>query len=120
MIDYHATDFAETVTDADVVLDAFGGDYPARSLRTLRRGGVLISLPPFPAEVAAEAARLSIRAEILLVEADHAGMTAIADLATEGKLRPVIAETFQLDDAAKAQELGETGHVAGKLVLSMR
>ncbi len=120
LIDYHAADFAEAVRDADVVLDTFGGDYPARSLRTLRRGGVLISLLPFPARVAAEAARLSIRAEVLLVEADHAGMTTIADLVTEGKLRPVIAGTFPLADAAKAHELGETGHVAGKLVLSMR
>jgi NADPH:quinone reductase-like Zn-dependent oxidoreductase len=119
LIDYHLTDFAEAVRDADVVLDAFGGDYPARSLYTLRRGGVLISLLPFPAEVAAEAARLGIRAEALLVEADHAGMTTIADLVTEGKLRPVIAGTFPLADVAKAHELGETGHVAGKLVLSM-
>jgi NADPH:quinone reductase-like Zn-dependent oxidoreductase len=120
LIDYNAADFAAAVRDADVVLDAFGGDYPARSLRTLRRGGVLISLLPFPAGVAAEAARLGIRAEVLLVEADHAGMTTIADLVTEGKVRPVIAGTFPLADAAKAHELGETGHVAGKLVLSMR
>jgi NADPH:quinone reductase-like Zn-dependent oxidoreductase len=38
---------------------------------------------------------------------------------TEGKLRPVIAATFPLSDAAKAHELGEKRHVAGKLVLTM-
>jgi NADPH:quinone reductase-like Zn-dependent oxidoreductase len=47
------------------------------------------------------------------------GMTAIAELAGRGKLRPVIADTFPLADAAKAHALGETGHVAGKLVLTM-
>jgi NADPH:quinone reductase-like Zn-dependent oxidoreductase len=120
LIDYHAEDFGAVVRDADVVLDAVGGDYPARSLATLRRGGVLISLLPFPAEVAAQAGRLGIRAEVLLVEADHAGMTAIAALATGGRLRPVVAATFPLADAAKAHELGEAGHVAGKLVLTMR
>ena len=57
LIDYHAADFAEVVTDADVVVDTVSGDYPARSLRTMRPGGVLICLLPFPAEVAAEAAR---------------------------------------------------------------
>ena len=119
MIDYHATDFAEAVSDVDVVLDAVSGDYPARSLRTLRPGGVLVSILPFPPEVRTEAARLGIRAEIMLVEADHAGMTAIADLVTEGKLRPVIAGTFPLADAAKAHALGDTRHVAGKLVLTM-
>jgi NADPH:quinone reductase-like Zn-dependent oxidoreductase len=120
LIDYHADDFAATVRDADVVLDCVGGDYPARSLRTLRRGGVLISLLPIQPGVAAEAERLGIRAEVLLVEADHAGLTAIADLVDQGRLRPVIAGTFPLANAAKAHALGETGHVAGKLVLTMR
>jgi NADPH:quinone reductase-like Zn-dependent oxidoreductase len=94
LVDYRDTDFAAAVTDADVVLDTVGGDYPARSLRTLRDGGVLVCLSRFGAEVAAEAARRGIRAELLLVEADHGGMTAIGDLVTQGKLRPVIAGTF--------------------------
>jgi NADPH:quinone reductase-like Zn-dependent oxidoreductase len=120
LIDYQTTDFAEAAGAVDVVLDAWGGDYPARSLRTLRPGGRLISLLPFAPEVAAEAARLGLRAQVLLVEADHGGMNAIAQLVTEGKLRPVIAGTFPLADAAKAHELGEKRHVAGKLVLSVR
>jgi NADPH:quinone reductase-like Zn-dependent oxidoreductase len=55
----------------------------------------------------------------MLVEYDHAGMTAIADLVTEGKLRPVIAGVFPFAEAAEAHKLGETRHVAGKLVLTM-
>jgi NADPH:quinone reductase-like Zn-dependent oxidoreductase len=119
MIDYQATDFATAVSDVDVVLDTVGGDYPARSLRTLRTGGRLISLLPFPPEVAEEAATRGLRAQVMLVEHDHGGLSAIADLVTEGKLRPVIAATFPLSDAAKAHELGEKRHVAGKLVLTM-
>jgi len=119
MIDYHGADLAEATGDLDVVLDAFGGDYPARSLPLLRPGGRLISLLPFPPEVAAEAGRLGVRAQVMLVEADHGGMTAIAQLVNQGKLRPVVAGTFQMADAAKAHELGEAGHVAGKLVLRM-
>jgi NADPH:quinone reductase-like Zn-dependent oxidoreductase len=46
-------------------------------------------------------------------------MTAIADLVTDGKLRPVIAGVFPLAKAAEAHRLGETRHVAGKLVLTM-
>jgi NADPH:quinone reductase-like Zn-dependent oxidoreductase len=119
MIDYSTTDFAEAVSDVDVVLNSITGDYPARSLRTLRPGGTLVSLLPFGSEVPAEAAKLGVRAEVMLVEHDHAGMTAIADLVTRGELRPVIAATFPLAEAAKAHELGETRHVAGKLVLTM-
>ena len=120
LIDYTTTDFAEAVSDIDVVLDPITGDYSARSLRTLRPGGMLISLLPLTPEVPAQAARLGIRAEFMLVEADHQGMTAIADLVTAGKLRPVIAATLPLADAAKAHELGESKHVAGKLVLTMK
>ena len=119
MIDYRTTDFADAVGDVDVVLNSITGDYPARSLRTLRPGGILVSLLPFGPEVPAEASRLGVRTELMLVEHDHAGMTEIAGLVTRGKLRPVIAATFPLAEAAKAHELGETRHVAGKLVLTM-
>jgi len=119
MIDYQATDFAEAVSDVDVVLDSVGGDNPVRSLRTLRRGGLLISLLSFPPEILGEANERGVRAELMLVEYDHGGMTAIADLATHGKLRPVIAGVFPFAQAAEAHKLGETRHVAGKLVLTM-
>jgi NADPH:quinone reductase-like Zn-dependent oxidoreductase len=119
LIDYNTADFATVAKDVDVVLDSVGGECPARSLRTLRQGGILISLLPLPAEVAAQATRQGIRAQVMLAEADRAGMLAVADLVTQGKLRPVIAGTFPLADAAKAHALGDTGHVAGKLVLTM-
>ncbi|QKW21343.1 NADP-dependent oxidoreductase [Kitasatospora sp. NA04385] len=117
-VDYRAVDFAETVRDVDVVLDAIGGDYQLRSLRTLRRGGLLVSILPFPVEgLAEEAARLGVRTAMMLVEADHAGMTAIAELAERGLLRAEIAGTFPLADAAEAHRAGDGGRVAGKLVL---
>jgi len=58
--------------------------------------------------------------ELPVSGADRAGMTAIADLVTQGKLRPVIAGTYPLADAASAHAHGDTGHTAGKLVLTMR
>jgi NADPH:quinone reductase-like Zn-dependent oxidoreductase len=119
VIDYTATDFTAATADIDVVLDPITGDYSARSLRVLRKGGILVSLLPFAPEIPGEAAEFGVRAEVMLVEYDHQGMSAIADLVAQGKLRPVIAGTFPLADAAKAHELGETRHVAGKLVLTL-
>jgi len=119
VIDYTATDFAAVASDVDVVLDPISGDYSARSLRVLRKGGILVSLLPFAPEIPDEAAGLGVRAEVMLVEYDHQGMTVIADLVTRGKLRPVIAATYPLADAARAHERGETRHVAGKIVLTM-
>jgi len=118
LVDYRAVDFAEVVKDVDVVLDAMGDEYTTRSLPTLRKGGILVSIKPRGQEhLAHQAKALGVRAEALLVEHDHTGMRAIADLVTAGKLRPTIAETFPLAEAAKAHALGETGHVTGKLVL---
>ncbi|WP_051297607.1 NADP-dependent oxidoreductase [Brevibacterium album] len=118
VIDYRETDFAEAVRDADVVLDTIGGDYQLRSLRTLRHGGVLVSTVPVAAEgLHGEAERLGVRAALILVEDDHAGMRAIADLVEAGQLRARIAGTFPLADAARAHEAGETDRTAGKLVL---
>jgi NADPH:quinone reductase-like Zn-dependent oxidoreductase len=119
MIDYTAVDFASAASGVDVVLDPVGGDYGVRSLGVLTPNGILVSLLPFAPGVPGEAARLGARAELMLVEHDHAGMTAIADLVSAGKLKPVIAGTFPLSDAAKAHELGQAGHVGGKLVLTM-
>lgn len=120
LIDYRETDFTEAVRDVDVVLDTIGGDYVQRSLRTLRRGGILVTiLPRGSKELAADAEKLGVRATEMLVDADHHGMTRIADLVAEGKLRATVAGTFPLAEAAKAHELGDTGRTTGKLVLLM-
>lgn len=120
VVDYQNTDFADAVSDADVVLDSQGGDHARRSMRTLRRGGILVSLLPIDPAHADEAARLGVRAKVLLVEHDQAGMRGIADLVAAGELRAHIADTFPLADAAKAHEMGETGRTTGKLVLTVQ
>ncbi|MFC8919686.1 NADP-dependent oxidoreductase [Streptomyces sp. NPDC057116] len=121
VIDYRETDFADAVSGVDVVLDTIGDDdHRTRSLRTLRHGGLLVSILPVGGrELAERAQRFGVRTELLLVEADHAGMNAIARLAEEGRLRAAIAGTFPLADAARAHELGDTGRTAGKLVLTV-
>lgn len=118
-IDYRSVDFTETVSDVDVVLDPLAGETRARSLNVLRRGGILVSLLPAaaPKEEAGAAALLGVRVKTLLVEADHAGMKAIADLARTGRLRAHIEATFPLSEAPKAHTLGETNRTKGKIVL---
>ncbi|WP_199272952.1 NADP-dependent oxidoreductase [Streptomyces broussonetiae] len=117
-IDYRTTEVTETVRDVDVVLDTIGGDTSVASLKVLRPGGVVVSiLPGGAAGFHEEAERLGVRAVQMLVDADRAGMEAIAELAESGKLKATIAGTFPLADAAKAHALGETGRTTGKLVL---
>ncbi|WP_069167475.1 NADP-dependent oxidoreductase [Nocardia altamirensis] len=119
-IDYRTTDVGETVRDVDVVFDMIDDENSVRSLRTLRPGGLLVTLRAMgPVDLAAAAEQLGVRALRLLVEDDHAGMVAIAELVESGALRPTVAGTFPLADAAKAHALGETGRTVGKLVITV-
>jgi NADPH:quinone reductase-like Zn-dependent oxidoreductase len=117
-IDYRETDFAEAVKDVDVVLDTIGGDTGMRSLRVLRPGGIVVSIIPMgSSDFPDEAERLGVRALRMLVDASRSGLEAITELVEAGKLRPEIAGTFPLAEAAEAHRQGETNRTAGKLVL---
>ncbi|MFI5822033.1 NADP-dependent oxidoreductase [Streptomyces rishiriensis] len=119
VIDYRETDFAEAVKDVDVVLDTLGGDTSVKSLGVLRPGGIVVSILVGSDEFHEEAGRLGVRAVRMLVDADRAGMRAIAELAEAGRLRATIAGTFPLAQAAEAHRLGDTGRTTGKLVLTV-
>jgi NADPH:quinone reductase-like Zn-dependent oxidoreductase len=117
-IDYTAREPAEVVGDVDVVLDLAGGTTALRSLPALRDGGLLIGVSS-GTDAAAEAAAGRVRVTYLLVEPDHRGLEALAELVEEGALRVEVARTFPLAEAARAHELGERGGTRGKLVLTV-
>ncbi|MFJ1565468.1 NADP-dependent oxidoreductase [Streptomyces erythrochromogenes] len=116
LIDYRSVDFAEAVSDVDVVLDALGGDTAERSLKVLRSGGHLVSLPG-PDSVPAGAD--GVNAAWVLVDPDLKGLEAIADLADRGLLKPLVETVLPLADAARAHEIGEQGRTTGKIVLTV-
>ncbi|GAB7187020.1 NADP-dependent oxidoreductase [Kitasatospora sp. Ki12] len=116
VIDYRSVRFEDAVADVDVVLDGLGGETAERSLRVLRPGGHLITLPG-PDDV--PAAPAGVRALWVLVEPDHLGLREIAALADRGALRPVVETVLPLSQAARAHELGERGRTTGKIVLAV-
>jgi NADPH:quinone reductase-like Zn-dependent oxidoreductase len=119
LVDHTQVDFAEAVRDVDVVLDTIGGDYGARSLRTMRSGGTLVSLASWEQIPFAEAEPLGIRCGFTLVEPDQAGLRAIAELVAAGRLRPRLDTVLPLGQAAAAHARGETGRTVGKIVLTV-
>ncbi|HKE76417.1 MAG TPA: NADP-dependent oxidoreductase [Acidimicrobiales bacterium] len=117
-IDYTATDVAEAAGRVDVVVDLMGG---TRSLAaTLGPGGLFVNVPSAaPAELAAEVEQRGARFTRFLVEPDHEGLFALSQLVEDGELRVEVAATFPLERAAEAHALGEKGHTAGKIVLTV-
>jgi NADPH:quinone reductase-like Zn-dependent oxidoreductase len=59
------------------------------------------------------------RCLILMLRPNSRDLREVARLAAAGTLRPHVSEVFPLAEAAKAHERLESGHVRGKLVLSM-
>jgi NADPH:quinone reductase-like Zn-dependent oxidoreductase len=120
VVDYTTEAVEERVRDADVLLDLVGGETVARALGALRDGGVCVTMAS-GAGVGALRERGGGRVRVagMLVEPDRAGMEAIAALAAEGALRPHVAQTFPLAEAARAHQLSEEGHMQGKLVLTV-
>jgi NADPH:quinone reductase-like Zn-dependent oxidoreductase len=117
VVDYQATDFADAVRDVDVVFESVGGDYGERSLRTLRRGGLLVTIVERSnAELAEKTRAAGMRFAGISVEPDYAGLEALARFVEAGQLKVLVARAFPLGEAGEAHRFLSTGP-AGKVVL---
>ncbi|SEE43407.1 NADPH:quinone reductase [Streptomyces sp. 2131.1] len=117
VFDYRTTTIGDVLTDADAALVPLTGQTRLDSLRAVRRGGVLVSLLGADDEALALAGERGVRYRSMMVQSDHAGMRAIADMAATGALRVKVHSTLPLSSAAEAHRLGESGGIHGKLVL---
>ncbi|MBN1978004.1 MAG: zinc-binding dehydrogenase [Anaerolineae bacterium] len=140
-IDYHTQDFVEVISQAepdglDAVIDGMMSlDYIRRGLSLLRRGGKMVSYGE-PAGFSALFRILGTWVTVNLLpngkslklygtssyfvfdkrpfEEDWA---VLFKLLEEGKIKPVIAARFPILEAARANELLESGRVVGNVVL---
>jgi NADPH:quinone reductase-like Zn-dependent oxidoreductase len=114
-IDYNTTRFEDVVNGVDVVLDAMAGETRERSWQVLKKGGILVSILGQPSAEQAEAHR--VRAAGIFVQPNPAQLQELANLADAGKLRPIIEAVLPLAEASRAQEMNQTLHTQGKIVL---
>ena len=138
-IDYHTEDFVEVILQAepdglDAVFDGMGGDYLKRGFSVLRRGGTLVGY----ANPSSLSRMLRLLGQIILFNLLPNGKSVklygtgayrfnrrpfLEDWATlfklleEGRIKPVIMKKFPILEAAKANELLESGKVTGNIVL---
>lgn len=117
-IDYH--DETATASDVDVHFGLVGEESDLRWLPAIKEGGLLIGVPSGVGDrVEKAAAERKVRTARILVEPDRGGLTGLVELIEAGQLKVRVEQTFPLEDAAKAHELGESGRVSGKLVLTV-
>lgn len=119
LIDYTTEDFAVTARGVDVVFDLIGGPYGARSLDTLRPGGLLVAAVwNDPGVEEAEVERRGLRYTPVHVTPSAGDLERINDLVERGLLRVHVDQVLPLEEAGKAHETSQSGRVRGKIVLT--
>jgi NADPH:quinone reductase-like Zn-dependent oxidoreductase len=116
-VDYTQQDVSAAVTAVDVALDTVGGEVTGSLVPTLREGGVLVSIAAAPPEAAAR--ERGARAEMLVMSPAPDQLARIAELVAGGEVRVELAEVLPLAEVRRAQELSESGHARGKIVLTV-
>ena len=135
-INYRSEDFVAAVKEitagrgVDVILDIVGGTYTAQNIDCLARDGRLVQIGLMSGSDAAISLRpillkrLTITGSTLRIRTPAEKGTIAAALEREvwpllesGRVKPVIARTFSLSQAAEAHRALEGGEVIGKVVL---
>src|SRR3984893_15921025 len=110
-IDYNGVRFEDKVHDVDLVLDAMAGETQKRSWKKLKADGILVSI------LGLEAPPAGARHAQVFVQPNAAQLSEIAKLVDAGRVRALVETVLPLTEARHAQELNETGHTRGKIVL---
>ena len=118
-IDYKSESFEQILNEYDAVFDTVGGKTLSNSMKVLRKGGKIVSIVEPPSEQ--EAQRYGIREEYhwLIPRGDQ--LQELASLLEQGRLKPAQLERFPFTEngVRNAQELSESGHTKGKIVIKM-
>jgi NADPH:quinone reductase-like Zn-dependent oxidoreductase len=115
VIDHTSQNFENLVKNVDVVFDSIGGDVQERSLNVIKKGGILVSIAGIYHEDKAK--NLGIRIQSRTPGLSDTGANQIRELINSGRIKTAIRETFPLEQASKAHELGEKMHGRGKIIL---
>jgi NADPH:quinone reductase-like Zn-dependent oxidoreductase len=136
-IDYARERIEDRISGYDIVLDGVGDSVWASSLRVLRVGGRLVTLTlPVPEGPSSRAKLLATAGSALIaglarallqgrllkvvsVKARGGDLEKLTALIEAGKLKPVIDRIYPLEQIADAHRESESGHVRGKIVLTI-
>lgn len=117
-IAYDEVAFEDAVRGVDVVFDLMGGDVHRRSYQVLKRGGVMACLNAAPFED--RHAEFGVEVRKALVLPDRTALSGILVKADQGEIRPSVEQVLPFEAFAEAQRLSDSGHVRGKIVLTVR
>jgi len=120
-IDYREKKFDKVLSDIDFVLDGMGGQVLEDSLKVVKSGGKIVSLPThtFPEDLQAEADKLNVALEFVLVTSNGDDMNTLKSMIEDGTLKPYVSVTFPFEKMADAHLQIESGRTVGKAVVTL-
>ena len=120
LIDYHHQHVSDYVQDMDLIIDCVGGDTAIDALPCLKQDGIMVTLPSVTKDQVVAAGQAQRRqVEGIRVEASAEQLTKLAELVADEVIHLHEAESFPLEKAAEAFEQSTSGHVCGKLILTI-
>jgi NADPH:quinone reductase-like Zn-dependent oxidoreductase len=118
VIDYTEAPFEDVVKDVDMVLDTIGGDNIERSLKVMKKGGTIISIPSGANEgVKEKAAAKGMIGVAMLVQSSGEDMEHLASLLQDGVLKPEVSKLFPLEKMGEAHEQVASHKTRGKVIV---
>lgn len=120
-VDYREHKFEEVLTDIDFVLDGMGGAVLENSLKVVKDGGTIVSLPTheFSEELKAIAEPRNIKLEFVLVTSNGEDMNTLKEMLENETLKPHVSITFPFEKMAEAHKQIESGRTVGKAVVTL-
>lgn len=121
-IDYRAQKFEEVLSDIDFVLDGMGGEVLFNSIKVLKNGGEVLSLPS-PPPVLEEAQKLAdtknAKVSALMVQSNGNDMNKLKEMLENNTLKAHVSATFPFENMADAHLQLESGRTVGKVVVTI-
>jgi len=119
-VDYKAQPFEEVIGDIDFVFDSVGGENIDRSLKVIKKGGSIISIPSGLNDAVIEKAKvLGINGYQFMVTSNGDDMEALAGQLERGELKSHVSKVFSFDAMAEAHLHIESGRTIGKIVVTL-
>lgn len=120
VINYEKEGFDDVLKDYDLVFDTMGGDIQNKSYKILKKGGKLVSIVNQPEqEIASEYGAVAMF-HMLIPNGDQ--LRKIAKLLEDKTLVPNVGRVFEFSAVGlqAAQELSESHHAKGKIVIKIK
>jgi NADPH:quinone reductase-like Zn-dependent oxidoreductase len=120
VIDYATGRFEDQIAGMDAVFDTRGGETAQRSLKTLKKGGAMVSVVGQMAQDKCAALEVKCLApEDASEQRVGEFLAEVNRYATSGQLKINVDRVYPLEQAREAQRYSEQGHAEGKIILTM-